>query len=253
MAPIVFFCRCRPQDADPIEIVLGERRIFIGWPAWRPGRAYRRGHLRDAIVDLSCSEQEWQSVFPRLGKDRRHYTQNRNLVAKVTPGSIVLVPRASRGVVFAGRISGSFQLINNPPWSTEYLQLRRSQGLTVDEESSHVADVAQTWQVDRFRPLPLPLVPAWIRASLFGRSTYGEIRGIDALALQPFEILEGIIERPERVVRPWTADRDEVERRLVADVGPSTFEHLCAPAPPICAQISFGCSSCNSATRQCAT
>ncbi len=225
--PIVFFSRCRPQDADLINIVLQVNRAFIGWPAWRPDRNYTSGCLRDSIVDLACSEEEWQALLPQFGKDRVRYSQNRNLVQKVVEGSILLVPRPRLGVVFAGRVVGPFELINDPPWAQDYLRLRKEQGLPAEDEASHVADIAQSWLVDEFRPVPFPIVPAWIRASLFGRSTYGQIKPIEELGLDPYTALDQLIEHPEQLALPWTTDESEIERRLVAHIGPSTFEHLC--------------------------
>lgn len=224
----VFFSRCRPQKADPVDLAVRERRLFIGWPAWRPGVIPRRGHLREAIIDLGCSDEAWAALCPHLGKNRPKYVQNRNLVRDVSTGAIALVPRPSRGVVYAGRVAGPFTLLDHPPWGEEYLQLRRDQGLDVEDELGHLADVAQGWEVDRFRALPFPLVPAWIRRSLFGRSTYGRIRPQPALRLDPHSVLDRLIDHPEAVERPWTTDPAEVERRLVNDVGPNAFEHLCA-------------------------
>ncbi len=223
--PIVFFSRCRPQKADLIDIVLKNNRAFIGWPAWVAD--YKIGQLRECIADLACSDSKWESLVPHFDEYRRHYTQNRNLVKKVVPGSLVLVPRPNLGLVYAGRVQGSFELINNPPWAAEYLRLRKEQGLEVDHEGSHVADVVQCWQVDRFRPIPFPVIPAWIRASLFGRSTYGEIKPIGELELDPYNILDRLIENPSSVTRPWTRNIFEIEQRLLSDIGPSTFEHLC--------------------------
>src|SRR5579883_2654564 len=105
MNRVVFFSRCRPQKSDPIDLVLRERRVFIGWPAWREGIQPRRGHLRECIIDLRCSEEEWASLYAGFGKDRKQYQQNRNFVHSIEPGAIALVPRPDRGVVFAGRVA----------------------------------------------------------------------------------------------------------------------------------------------------
>jgi hypothetical protein len=229
---IVFFCRCRPQEADPIDLVVHERRVFIGYPAWRDGVEPRRGHLRDAIIDLRCSDEEWSRLYSGFGKDRKHYQQNRNFVHAVGLGSIALVPRPSRGLIYAGRIVGPFELLDDPPWSEEYLNLRRKQGFETDDMFSHLGDVAQCWGVDQFRPLPFPLIPAWIRRSLLGRSTYGRIWPLTELDLDPYPILDRLLDHPEGVERPWTDDPPEVERRLVDSVGPGTFEHLCVSLLP---------------------
>jgi hypothetical protein len=81
--------------------------------------------------------------------------------------------------------------------------------------------------VDEFRPIPFPLIPAWIRRCFFGRSTYGLIHGIEEINLDPFSTLSELIDNPGVAIRPTTNDLVEVERRLVNDVGPGVFEHLC--------------------------
>ncbi|MGO8301509.1 hypothetical protein ACC841_36605, partial [Rhizobium ruizarguesonis] len=70
-----------------------------------------------------------------------------------------------------------FRLEDNPPCFDEYLALRKRQGLTEadGEDTWHAADVAQCWVVGDFRPIPVTRIPAWIRRSMLGRSTYGAI------------------------------------------------------------------------------
>ena len=86
-SPAVFFSRCRPQNSDPIDIVVQERRLFIGWAAWRDGVEPSRGHLRDSVVDLWCSNAEWASLYTSFGPERRHYQQNRNFIRTIKPGA----------------------------------------------------------------------------------------------------------------------------------------------------------------------
>src|SRR5690348_10737098 len=171
MHPIVFYLRCKPQNVDAIEIVLSEKRVFIGYPMQRAGVGYDPRKLKECVVDLSCGDDEWNAAHAASDK-RREYNQNRNLVRKVEIGSIALVPRPTRGVIYCGRVSGRFELVNAPPWYDRYMKIR---GDADDESRWHAADVAQCWTVDEFRPIPVPRVPAWIRRSLFGRSTYGVV------------------------------------------------------------------------------
>ena len=225
---IVFFSRCRPQDSDPIELAVRVGRVFIGWPAWRVGIRPRHGQLRKAIVDLRCSDEEWDTHYAKFDtKARKHYQQNRNFIHAIERGAIALIPRPNRGVVYAGRVKMPFELLDDPPWGDEYLGIRQEQGLDVAEKFSHLADVAQCCEVDRFTPLPFPLIPAWIRRSLLGRSTYGRISPIPELGLEPYSVLDRLLDNPEHVTLRWTNDLAEVERRLVNGVGPNVFEHLC--------------------------
>ena len=152
---VVFFSRCRPQDSDPIDIVKRERRVFIGYPAFRKGVVPRRGHLREAVVDFDCSDDEWKTYAATI-RDKeplRQYEMNRRFVLKIKPGAIALVPRPSQGVVFAGRVVKPFELLDDPPWSDDYLCLRRRQHLDVEDECGHLADVAQCCTVDHFRKI----------------------------------------------------------------------------------------------------
>lgn len=224
----VFFSRCRPQECDPIELAVQVGRVFIGWPAWRPNVQPRRGQLRKAIVDLRCSDEEWDLHYAKFDrKVRKHYQQNRNFIHAIERGAIALIPRPNRGVVYAGRVKTPFELLDNPPWGDEYLRVRREQGRDVSEDLSHLADVAQCCEVDRFTPIPFPLIPAWIRRSLLGRSTYGRISPMPELGLEPYPVLERLLDNPAHVTLRWTSNLDEVERRLVNGVGPNVFEHLC--------------------------
>ena len=223
----VFFSRCRPQNCDAIDLVLQKRLLFIGWPAWRTGIEPQRGKLREAIIDLHCTDEDWASFRQGLGPEGKQYQQNRNFVQRIDCGAIALVPRPERGVVYAGRVTKRFELLDDPPWGDAYLNIRREQELLVEDDMfSHLADVANCCTVDCFRALPFPIIPAWIRRSLLGRSTYGQIYPLAELNLDPHSILNALLDHPERAELPWTSDLLEIERRLVDGVGPNSFEHL---------------------------
>jgi hypothetical protein len=221
MEPIVFFSRCKPQDVDAIDIVLSENRLFIGWPMRRAGAPYDRRNLRACVVDPSCGDDEWANAHAASDKSRQ-FNQNRNLVRKVTIGSIAMVPRPDFGVIYCGRITSKFELVNSPPWYERYMQIR---GDTDGERFWHAADVAQCWTVDRFKPIPVPRVPQWIRRSLFGRSTYGVIHP-DDICGDPYEVISRIIETDDFEQRLWTLDLAVIEMRMLTDLSPTTFEHL---------------------------
>lgn len=218
---IVFYSRCKPQDVDAIDIVLAERRIFIGWPMRQNGAAYNPRSLRNCVVDLSCDEDEWRANF-EVSDRRRQYNQNRNLVKNVGCGSIALVPRPSRGVIYCGKIVSEFHLIDAPPWYDRYMEIRGDED---NEETWHAADVAQCWSVDQFRPIPTPRIPAWIRRSLFGRSTYGVVHP-DTITGEPHAVLSDILDSKGFELRAWTLDLAVIERRLLDGLTPSTLEHL---------------------------
>jgi hypothetical protein len=220
-SPIVFYSRCKPQDVDAIEIVLAEKRIFIGHPMARAGATYDPRNVRKCVVDLSCGKDEWNAAHAASDK-RRQFNQNRNLVRNVGIGSIALVPRPTRGVIYCGRVISEFELVNAPPWYDRYMKLRGDED---DQTRWHAADVAQCWNVDEFRPIPVPRIPAWIRRSLFGRSTYGVIQS-DAIVGDPYDVISGILQNEGFEVRAWTLDLATIEKRLLSDLTPSTLEHL---------------------------
>lgn len=225
--PIVFFIRFRPQGCDAIDIALKYKVGCIGWPIWRKEVPYQRGSIDKCIVDLRAPDEEWRLAKEKVDPShRRQASQNRNIVKDAVRGSILLIPRPTRGVVFAGRVQ-SFELVNDPLWAQEYLDLRRTQDCPVDNESDHVGDVVQCWHVDHFRPIPFPAIPGWIRNSFFGRSSFARIKSPEAMGLDPYSLLNTLIDQPGKVVRSWTTDPLEIERRLVTDVGTSSFEHLC--------------------------
>lgn len=226
--PIVFFCRLRPQGCDAVDLALQTRRVFIGYPAWRDGKLDQEHSFRSALIDLSVPDQDADLLDQSLDAGyRRQVSANRNLVREVDMGSIVLMPRPARGVVYAAFTDG-FELVDDPTWGETYLALRTAQRQTVEPRGSHLADVVQGWRVDQWHALPFPLIPAWIRASLLGRSTVGRIRplALGDLRLDPLAILRMLIEAPDRTHLPWTSELAEVELRLVTSIGPNTLEHL---------------------------
>lgn len=224
--PNVFFSRCKPQGADVIDVVLEHRRVFIGYPMHRNGAAYDPHDIHSCVVSPAAPEEEWRQVHTESDR-RREYKQNRNLVARIQQDDLVLVPRPGRGVIYCGKIDGSFQLESDPPWYDQYMSIRAVQNCSPDSHDCwHAADIAQGWKVDSFRSIPVPKVPAWIRRSLFGRSTYGVIKPDDEVGVDPYRALLDIMDVPSFPVRAWTVDRAHVEQRLVNDLTPSTFEHL---------------------------
>lgn len=71
----------------------------------------------------------------------------------------------------------------------------------------------------------VPRMPAWIRRSLFGRSTYGIIHP-DPIMGDPYDALCNILSNDGIDSRTWTLKLDSIEKRLLNDLTPSAFEHL---------------------------
>lgn len=222
--PQVFFSRCKPQYADAVDIALDNRIVFIGYPLQRAGAQYDPRNLKSCVADPSGSDAEW-SVAHAASNKLQYYNQNRNLVRLIQDRSIVMIPRPARGLIYCGIIQGTFELVDSPPWYDDYMALRTRQGCHGDSDHAwHAADVGQCWRVDQFRPIPVPRIPAWIRRSMFGRTTYGTINAF--AGIEPYALMLDLIERQDFPIRSWTTDVEEIDIRLITDLVPSTFEHL---------------------------
>lgn len=224
--PLVFFLRERPLEADIIDLVLEEKRVFVGYPAWRENEQFYRDSLSKSLISPALPPLEWTATKALIEDFSRSHTMVHNLVQEVSVGSIVLVPRADRGCIYAGRIANEFEIIDAPPWRDRYLNLRKDQGLRFEPEQEYIGDVVQSWKVVEFVSLPFPLVPTWIRKSLFGRSQLGRIHPNDDLKLDPYEVLDTLLEDPTFRPQQHTSNVHEVEKRLVEGVSPLVFEHL---------------------------
>ena len=221
---IAFFCRAKPQGADALRICKTAERIFIGYPLFRKEATYDPSALRTCLVDPTCPDEEWKREIAGL-KKTRNFTKNRNFIRKVTPGSIVVIPRPEQGAVYVGRIVGRFEIVDSPPWADEYLRLRRKQGLDWDD-NEYIADVAQSWPVDEYKRVDLPRIPGWLRRSMFGRSTYDVFQDhpIDKNT-RAYDELDRIL-KGNKVRTCWTLEPDEIKRRLVDTLTPNAFENL---------------------------
>lgn len=156
------------------------------------------------------------------------YSLNRNLVAEVVPGSIAVIPRSSSGLVYLGRVVGEFEIVNSPPWGKTYLEMRKRQGLSADDDADrHIADVAQGWRVDEFRPVALSRIPGWLRHSMFGRSMVGRFRNYPLNGhVTAHQALSEILDGPAKAKIEWTLDPDTMKRRLVDNLTANAFENL---------------------------
>lgn len=240
MEQAAFFVKCHPQDADIVDLAREVRRVFIGYPPFRQGgrEAFNPRRVRDAVVDISSDNETWTKEMARLEQLDRGYrskvTQNRNMALSIAKGSVAVVPRPGRGLVYAGRTSGAFELVHSPAWANRYLEIRKALKLEAKDAASHVGDVVQTWPIDApgLVAIPFPLLPGWISYQLLSRQTAGWIYDNEdengATALGYFERL--LDDRARG--RDWhidltpTNDMSVVAERLVHWLTPASFEHL---------------------------
>ena len=182
---------------------------------------YNPKSLKACVVNPACEDNEWATAHASSDR-RRQFNQNRNLIRNVSTGSIAMVPRPSRGVIYCGRVISDFELEDAPGWYDKYMQIRGDED---GVDTWHAADVAQGWRVDEFKAIPVPRIAAWIRRSLFGRSTYGIIHP-DQIGGDPHAVVSSAMENDGFEQREWTLDTRLIENRLISDLTPSTFEHL---------------------------
>ena len=229
--PYAFFCRAKPQNANALDIFKKAGRVFIGYPLLRERGNYNPEALQSCLVDPNkASDKEWENALEAnelKGRQRSQFTRNRNFVRKVTPDSIVVIPRPSEGCAHVARIVGKFHIVDSPEWAGDYEQLRREQNLDNHDEDLHIADVAQGWKVDKYRQVALPRLPGWLRHSMLGRSTYGWLYGHpldkDTTA---YGVLDRILSGSANPISGWTLDTEQIGQRLIDALNPSSFEHL---------------------------
>jgi hypothetical protein len=188
------------------------------------------GPFRKTIVDLLCPEEAWQAYKATFSMPfgAREHQKHRNIALEVEPGASAMIPRPSEGLVYAGRGTGKLELLDEPPWAAKYVALRRKQKCNGEPDAPYqTANVAQCWALDGGSPIPFFAIPAWIRHSLFRRATFGRIGKWSQLQLDPYPILNRLIDHLHAEPPEWTDAVLEVERRLVGALTPNAFEHLC--------------------------
>ena len=219
----VFFVKCRPQDADIIDIVRSEKRVFIGYPPWRRGARYDPTHMASCVVDLGSAQGDWRK---EIDEYRPPMKANHGFASSVKKGWIVAIPRPGDGLCWLAEIADSFELIDNPPWRARYLEFRKQQGLDCSNKS-HVGDIIQSWRFSNLIGVPFGRVPRWITYRLLSRPTIGNVPGFAQIGLHAHATLkrfiDGIADPPMTV----TDDLQEIHRRLLTFVSPAALEHLC--------------------------
>jgi hypothetical protein len=219
----VFFVKCRPQGADIIDLVLSEKRVFIGYPPWRRGVPYNPQNIASCVIDLRNAGEGWKS---KVRDYHQSMKTNQGFASSVEKGWIVAIPRPGKGICWIAEIAGPFELVEKPRWKERYLQHRLELGLNCENEASHVGDVVQSWHFSRAVPVPFGQIPRWISYRLLSRSTIGEIYGVPELGLRAHAVLKRFIDGVSQPPLSETNDVEEIARRLVTFVSPSALEHL---------------------------
>lgn len=229
--PIAFYCRAKPQDADAFEVFNEAQRVFIGYPLLRKyadgtDYAYDSQNLDQCLVN-PMDDFDW-GVQISKHKKTQQFNKNRNFAKRVTRGSIAVIPRPELGSVYLAKVTSDFEITNNPVWADNYIKLRAKAKLNIDDTSKrHIADVCQGWQVKKYKQVDLSKLPAWLRRSLFGRTTYGVFKNhpLDE-NITAFDCLDDLYEDRPLKALTWTTKINEVKERLIENLSANSFEHL---------------------------
>lgn len=162
----------------------------------------------------------------------RNTTAYRNLLQDIewerdtySEKSIIAVPRPSEGVVYLGEYDG-FELVNNPTWAETYINHRRTNQHEIEDRASHLRDVVQSFKVNEWKAVSLALIPAWIRRTLFGRSTVARFHPVvigQSKTLHPHTYLKKLFDEPN------TLDAIHEKDTFISLINlfrPEPFEHL---------------------------
>jgi hypothetical protein len=223
-----FYTRCKPQDADIIELVKQKKRVFIGYPAWKQ-QGYQKWDEEtdfssidplDYLYDLTTYDKQTISLPAEYRQKswKSQVVQNSNLVNDVSPGSYVLIPRARQGVCYIGKVK-RYETIG-PHLLLAYQKIRAQQGLKTKPVWSHAGDVMQSFLLEEEpKPISLYHFPGPIRRTLFGRRTWGRIqKEHDTLE----ELYNGDNLRNLQPARTY----NEIKKRLTYFLTPEVFEHF---------------------------
>jgi len=219
--PIVFFIRNRPQAADIIDLNLELNRVFVGYPPFKKGTKFNEDNIKSCTYDISKdSFKKDDIVNPDF---YRHISNYIKLAKEAIKDSFVIITRPKKGYYYIGKIK-KFELVDNPNWIEDYKKIRLDQKLNWEEKDVghqyHVGDIIQSWIVEKFKPVSPFKFPAWIRHSLFGRSTIGRIKDLDNNN-QVYEIISKLYDDKDiNVANKSTKDK------LLYFLSPETFEHF---------------------------
>ena len=179
------------------------------------------------MADISVTDNEWKAIELNVPTSfRPRITLNRGFAKNVLSGSMVVIPRPGNGICYIGRIAGKFELVDDPPWADDYLELRRQSGLDASNVRSHIGDVVQSWAVEDFRVVPFPVMPGWIKYLLLSRSTIGWLSNRPDGRAEARNVLQQLYEGEYTPDFSPTRSIGAIEGRLLDWTTPSSFEHL---------------------------
>ncbi len=226
MGQRLFYSKCRPQKCDAWPIAERARMAFVGYPvavAEANVNEWRAVGCRAVLRDLASDAWD-HSWIAHLGRGyRSQVSATRKIARMIGEGSIVLVPRPSTGVCYAGEVSGPFQLVDRPEWADQYFELRRASKLDMSRESDHIGDIVQGWPVREWARVRFTAIPRWISYRLLSRNTLGIVEYLCEPRSSAHDSIADLM-RSEQVYAPPSTT--QLERALLDVLTPSAFEHL---------------------------
>ena len=85
------YVKCRPQNADALEISLRHRRVFIGYPPWREGGVWDRHDVHRSVLNISVPDDKWHAEQIRPSERRARVSYNRKFALNMEVLKLPLV------------------------------------------------------------------------------------------------------------------------------------------------------------------
>lgn len=229
----VLYAKLRPQGADIAALCQQERKIFVGYPAWRRGMPATARPSPEHLIDvglrverIDASELSESIEAPKRKSYAQAVNAQRTRILQVGPGSLAMIPRLGDGIVYVAEILSRFQVFDPTTWAGRYLDERRNARLPVDNELSHVGDVMQGWDTGDWTPVPFAAMPRWISQRVLARNTLGLVdRAEDGR--NAWDVVRAIVLSGASMSRTPVSSPSEVVGRMHDLLSPSSFEHLC--------------------------
>ena len=208
----VFAFKLRPwnEDSEAVwTIAYNHRVVFVGYPPLKPGAAPDPHHATSCLYDLRN--------LPSYYSGSSRVSLNGNVVhlSQAADACIAVVPRSKHGVVYAGNL-GHFELVDNPPWLKE--------ALNIHNRPRYGLEFVQIWRVAEWVPISYPLLPGWLISALSFRNLVQEIKA-PFPGQEPYQLVSDLMKEAS-IRREPTADKQEIRNRLAHDLTPAGFEHL---------------------------
>lgn len=221
---VCLLVRNKPFGIDAFDLALSQKCVFIGYPSLRPSGS----SLAERLIRFDAEDGAWLKEHQESNlKPRKEAQKHRNFLKSLSVGSsIIVLPRLSEGKMYLGQYAG-FELSMSPPDFDLFLERYKA---SIDDdirvsELEIAASLCQRMKVDEWIPVSFARVPAWIRKSVFGRTSIQKISSMPGRSAWQ-ELHRLLAPHTEGMRRQETRDVAQVEQRLLDDISADAFEHL---------------------------